>query len=216
METAIVKEGYTKSAITRKKILYAALEIFGNKGFAASGTREIATLAKVNQPAINYHFKGKEQLYLACADFIIDRFQTQTVASDLDMEAFFAQGSSPAQGRDMLKTIITGLAAFYLKPSSRHWVSFVHREVRNQGVAYDRLYTHVWSPGIRLVTALIDVIRGTADPHNRLEAMMLISSLITFQSGILVAKQAMKWDKIGDTEFASIKAMIEKRIDEMG
>ncbi len=48
---------------TRMRILAAAAEVFGTRGFKAATTRQIAEAAGVNQAAINYHFKGKLGLY---------------------------------------------------------------------------------------------------------------------------------------------------------
>lgn len=48
---------------TKLKILYAANELFAQKGFSASSMREIAQRADVNLSAINYHFRNKESLY---------------------------------------------------------------------------------------------------------------------------------------------------------
>ena len=49
---------------TRQTIIKAAVHLFAEKGFDASSVRDIVTKARVNQAAINYHFKGKDGLYL--------------------------------------------------------------------------------------------------------------------------------------------------------
>jgi AcrR family transcriptional regulator len=48
---------------TRNLIIKAAVSLFAEKGFERSSVRDIVTKARVNQAAINYHFKGKEGLY---------------------------------------------------------------------------------------------------------------------------------------------------------
>jgi len=199
------RKPYTKSVKTKQKILIAALVLFGDKGFEGVGTRKIAELAGVNQPAIQYHFEGKKQLYLACADFIIEQFKHQAQGWAVDLSFLKEENPNAEQGRQALKIILIELIAFYLQPSSAHWVSFVHREIWNPGTAHDRLYTQIWSPGIELVTRLINVIRGADTPQNRLEAMTLISSITTFRSGISVTKKSMNWEKIGEAEFKIIK-----------
>jgi len=207
------RKPYTKSVKTKQKILIAALGLFGDKGFEAVGTREIAELAGVNQPAIHYHFKGKEQLYLACADFIIEKFMNHARQWAVDLSFLREENPNAEQGRQALKIIIVEMIAFYLQPSSAHWISFVHREIWNPEIAHDRLYTHIWSPGIKLITRLVNVIRGEDTPQNQLEAMTLISSLSSFRSGILVTKKSMNWKKIEEAEFNMIKNLYEKKID---
>ena len=46
----------------REAILSAADQIFGDVGFDAASTREIAELSGVNKALIHYHFKNKEAL----------------------------------------------------------------------------------------------------------------------------------------------------------
>lgn len=50
--------------ITRQSIIKAAVRLFADKGFEAASVRDIVTSARVNQAAINYHFKSKDGLYL--------------------------------------------------------------------------------------------------------------------------------------------------------
>ena len=53
---------------TRTKILDAAEEIFAERGFASTSTREIGRLAGMDKYAIYYHFENKESLYRAVID----------------------------------------------------------------------------------------------------------------------------------------------------
>ncbi len=48
---------------TRLRLLEAASEIFGNKGFWGATHEDICKKAKANAAAINYHFGNKENLY---------------------------------------------------------------------------------------------------------------------------------------------------------
>jgi AcrR family transcriptional regulator len=47
----------------RNAILNVAMELFANKGYAASSIREICNAAGVTKPVLYYHFRGKEHLY---------------------------------------------------------------------------------------------------------------------------------------------------------
>src|SRR5262249_30600145 len=51
--------------VTRSRLLEAAGEEFAEKGFAAARVRSICRRSGANPAAINYHFGGKEQLYVA-------------------------------------------------------------------------------------------------------------------------------------------------------
>jgi len=49
---------------TRHNIMKAAVALFAERGYDGTSVRAIVSKARVNQAAINYHFKGKEGLYL--------------------------------------------------------------------------------------------------------------------------------------------------------
>ena len=49
---------------TRDRILFAAQKLFAEKGFDATSVRDITTEAGCNVASVNYHFGGKENLYL--------------------------------------------------------------------------------------------------------------------------------------------------------
>jgi len=46
-------------------IVYAATEVFAEKGYDAGSMREIAARVGVSEPALYRHFSGKEELFLA-------------------------------------------------------------------------------------------------------------------------------------------------------
>src|SRR4030042_6248269 len=51
------------SEYTRHNIMKAAVALFAERGYDGTSVRAIVSKARVNQAAINYHFKGKEGLY---------------------------------------------------------------------------------------------------------------------------------------------------------
>jgi len=65
--------GYARGQETKLRIIHAALELFGARGYEQTSTRDIATRAGVNSPALQYYFEGKEGLYLACAEHMAER-----------------------------------------------------------------------------------------------------------------------------------------------
>lgn len=58
-----VGETMGPSEITRDRILKTAMRLFAERGYEATSIRTIATKARVNQAAINYHFNSKDGLY---------------------------------------------------------------------------------------------------------------------------------------------------------
>jgi TetR/AcrR family transcriptional regulator len=60
---------------TRNKIIKAAISAISESGFDGTSTRAIANRAEVSQGLLSYHFKTKELLWRAAADYL---FSTQT------------------------------------------------------------------------------------------------------------------------------------------
>lgn len=58
---------------TRRRLLEAALIVFAEKGFDGAGIREIAERAKANSAMVQYHFKGKEGIYLEALRFAFEQ-----------------------------------------------------------------------------------------------------------------------------------------------
>ena len=61
---------------TRRRLLEAAIVLFAEKGFDATGIREIATRAQANSAMVQYHFGGKEGLYLEVMRFTFEHGPT--------------------------------------------------------------------------------------------------------------------------------------------
>lgn len=211
------KTSSSKGDSTRHSILLAATQAFGDAGFEAVSTREIARLAKVNQPAINYYFKGKKELYRACAEAIVGEFTERTEKAALDAFALLQSRTTPAPARlrEALSRLISELSVVLIS-SDRHqyWSAFVAREIRNPGPAHEVIFKQLWEPGIELVARLISAIKGKpeTDPQSRIEAIFLLSSLVGFGAGRAVPLRIMGWTGIGTPEQQMIKQVIDQQI----
>jgi len=59
-----------RSAATRRRLVTAARELFGTRGFAAVGTEEIVRAAGVTRGALYHQFRDKADLFAAVAEQI--------------------------------------------------------------------------------------------------------------------------------------------------
>ena len=81
---------------TREAILAAADQVFGDVGYDAASTREIAELCGVNKALIHYHFKNKEGLLAG----VLDRYYEQ-----LGAEVVGALGGKGNLRRKLLRLV---------------------------------------------------------------------------------------------------------------
>lgn len=72
-----------KDENSKQKILSAATKLFAHKGFDAVSVREICKEANANLCLISYHFGGKQELYNAIIDDLIEK-QTRYANTFLD------------------------------------------------------------------------------------------------------------------------------------
>lgn len=204
--------GYRKGEETRARILSAALGAFGNRGFAAVTTRQIAEDAGANLPALNYYFGGKQGLYLACAHEIVGRYREGMGA--VGGAAMVALRSSVAadEARTLLKELFAGLARFLLSSTgAHHRTLFVQREMASPGPAFEILYAELWRPGIELAADLIARASngrlGTAEA--RIRAVLMIASLTGFQSGRPVIERTVD----AEDQTSLVMAALNEQID---
>lgn len=210
--------GYRKGEETRQRILDAALDAFGEASFQAVTTRRIAQAAGVSLPTLQYYFGDKEGLYRACAQTIVERYRRHTGAAAQEARASSADGSA-ATARSQLKALVRALAGFLVgSTEAASWAPFVARELRDPGPAFEILYESLWRPGVELVAGLIARIlrRPPSDPAARMQALLLISSLVAFQSGRSIALRTMRWPAIGPKQLAMVLSNLDAQIDAIG
>jgi TetR/AcrR family transcriptional regulator len=102
--------------ITRAKILRAAISEFGERGFAAASTDDMAERSGVNKRMIYYYYGNKEGVYLAALESVFENLVTcerEIKVEDLD----------PAVA---IETIINLKIDYYLQ--NPHFVSFLSME----------------------------------------------------------------------------------------
>ncbi|MGH6865382.1 MAG: CerR family C-terminal domain-containing protein [Methyloceanibacter sp.] len=122
------------SEYTRNNIMKAAVVLFAERGYDGTSVRAIVSKAHVNQAAINYHFKGKEGLYLevlqaAFEGYLrLDNFDLERLKAlprEKALRAFLHQQLRPLLARDDMSRYIRIFAWENVRPSKvlRNFVS---------------------------------------------------------------------------------------------
>jgi len=212
-----VPGGYAKGGAARLRILEAALAAFGEGGFKGATTRQIAEAAGVNLPALKYYFGGKEGLYLACAEEIVERYRVRMLGPIGEAQAMLEARHTSEAARAALKIVVGALAGQMVETrETEAWTGFVLREMAEPGPAFAILYEQVWAPGVDLVAYMIGLAGGIDRESARIEALLLISSLSAFSIARPVALRYLDWDDAGGTRFAQVIRNLERRIDQLG
>lgn len=204
---------------TRLRILNGALAAFGEASFRVVTTRQIAEAAGVSLPTLQYYFGDKEGLYRACAEAIVERYRSYTIDAAVDAAKALEGDCGADAARFHLKAVIGALAGLLVgSTEGERWIQFVTRELREPGPAFEILYARLWRPGVELVALLIARILGVAasDPAARVQALLMISALLAFQSGRSVSLRTMNWPTIGREELDVVLSSLNAQIDAIG
>ena len=149
MATASTQRSNGRSEATRARLIEAAVELFGTYGYDSVTTRRLAERAQVNQVAIPYHFGGKQGLYIAVAEHIVERVGGQ--ASPV-LDALRAAGPeiTPDQARRMLREMLGRVGELIIgSPEAEFWARFIVREQMDPSPAFDVLYRGMFGVMLR-------------------------------------------------------------------
>jgi AcrR family transcriptional regulator len=114
------------AANTRGAVIKAAVHLFAEKGFQATSVRDIIVKARVNQAAINYHFKGKDGLYLEVLKTALQKLtehagfdpeKLQSLSREEALRSFVHQQLRPLLFRDEMSRYIRLFASEGAHPS---------------------------------------------------------------------------------------------------
>lgn len=211
---------YAKGNVARQRLLQVALELFGEQGFQATTTRQIAEMADQTLPAIRYYFGNKEGLYMACAQSIAASYRDSMGTAGRQALHALQAGADRASLKAALHALLAGLVHLLVgNEDARRWSAFITRETQSPGAAQELLYEQIWAPGIHLVARLLAAIQGRAEvtPPDRLQAVLLISAITTFQSSSGITHRLMGWSHVGPKEreqvAASVRQLVERAVE---
>ncbi len=200
---------------TRTALIRAALNLFGQKGFDGTSTRDIAAAANANIGSIAYHFGGKEGLRLACAGFIVETIQRiagpAMAAAAVPGEGERGEAAAMAQIDAILQRMVGFIVA---EPQAGEIVQFVLRELSHPTAALDAIYAGVFEPVHRRLCAIWAAATGeeAEDEETRLRVFAIIGQVVYFRIGREAVLRRMGWSSIGLTEAARITGVITENV----
>lgn len=199
----------TESA--RERLLQAATDVFGRHGYDAATTRMIAGEAKVNIAAIPYYFGGKEGLYLAVVDHLVDLVVCQltdirTRVNDSD----FSGPAGSAEASELLELLLERMIGFMVgSPQAQRVARIILREQLYPTAAYDRIFSGFMASALDVIARLIMVISKTTDARQaRIRAMSLIGQILIFRVARETAVRALAMHGYTEAETEEIRRVL--------
>ncbi len=184
---------------TRNRILDAAEVLFAEKGYSAVSVREITACAGCNLAAVNYHFGGKENLYLAVFK---ERWIARAKAVQSYAESLFASLKSTD-----LESVIRVLAMSFhsgpLDPGER-LIQFqlMHRELVHPTDALELVIKEAIEPFIKGIRKRME--QGLGFPVSRQDLTLFILSMFGMIHYFAVARPVVsRLAGLADEEYTS-------------
>lgn len=206
--------GYQRGEETRARIVDSALRLFGERGFEGASTRDIATDAGVNAPALQYYFDNKEGVYLACVEHLIGRIWEQLTGPVEQVERVLAEPKcSDEQLIDVYLTLIGAFIAFiHDSPSARDWRLFMAREQAGLGppgtpkLMEERLHRRIG----RVTTTVVGRLTGLpADDERTLIRTFAINSQgMVFRVLRRQVLGVLGWDSIDRQRMETVREVL--------
>lgn len=203
------------SLATRQSLVRAALRLFGEKGFEATTTREIAAAAGANIGSISYHFGGKEGLHAACAEYIVGTMRS-VIGATFDIDGPDpGTRLAPEEARRLLSQL-SGIMVGFLtaRPEAELIAPFILREMTHPTDALATIYGQVIEPVHKRLCRVWADATGAAhdDPETLLSVFALLGQIVYFRLAREIVLRRMGWSGFGEKESGEIAAVLQRNL----
>jgi AcrR family transcriptional regulator len=208
--------GYARGDETRRRIIDAAIRLFGERGFEGASTRDIAKLAGVNAPALQYYFDNKEGLYRACAEYIADSTWQHFRPS---LEAAQAVLDANAGREELIDTfhIIQDAVADHILQTydAQHRRLFIAHEQAGHGpsMLFDIMDRNVKTRMREVACAVISRLSGVPqnDPLTVMRVLTLHGQIAVFSLAHKSTLSSLGWDSLNEERLAFLKKTVREQ-----
>lgn len=181
---------------SRARIVEAAGQLFAARSFSGVSVRELARAAKVNAAAISYHFGGKDSLY----DAVLEKLVEDTGPLMEPLVEALNRGVREARGdRDALARVAAGfidrlLSGVLLRRTHGWQMPLMLREFQDPSSGFAMVVRERIDPAHDAIARLIGAATGM-DPHSP-EAKLLAANFMG-QCMMFGATRALVFARLG-------------------
>ncbi|MCX7050127.1 MAG: CerR family C-terminal domain-containing protein [Candidatus Sumerlaeota bacterium] len=154
---------------SRERILEAAAQVFGQRGYKAATIREICRAAGVGVASVNYYFRNKESLYLAILeDLIRDGFEKYPMDHGIDAMAPLA-----VQLRVFIRSFLLRMAGDRSLPGGAERSLLLAREIAEPSPAMNALVERYLKTQKKYLITIVKKLLGPRAPIERVHLCAL-------------------------------------------
>jgi AcrR family transcriptional regulator len=207
--------GYARGEETRARIVTTALRLCGEHGFDGASTRDIASAAGVNAPALQYYFDSKEGLYLACVEHIVEHVWQEMSDVVGEAERLLKARASDAELIEAFCAIQARMAEFiFTSRGASDWRLFMARQQSGMEPAaafevfQERVNRRMAAVTAGIVGRLIG--RSPRDAETVIRTVALQGQMVVFQIKRRTVLAALNWDAMTAARIALLKRIIRE------
>jgi TetR/AcrR family transcriptional regulator, regulator of cefoperazone and chloramphenicol sensitivity len=201
----------------KQRLIKAGLEIFGTFNLEGATTRQLADRAGVNQAAIPYYFGGKEGLYLAVIEHVVNHKASRVRPVLLRIsDALHKERLTPKEAVDQIKTLFSVYLQILLEDNAATtWARIIVREQMQPTKAFHLLYERWIRHVHEIVSALLAIIleKRPTDPNVILRTHMLLGQIQIFLAGRETVRRRLNWDGYDENSRRQIQNAVFDQLD---
>ena len=157
----------------RQRILDVAEELFAEKGFKGTSIREITQRADCNVASVNYHFHGKENLYVEVFRLHMNAIRDQRI---LAIREFLCQKQEHRTLEGLIQSFATAFLEPFLKDGSGQRLMVLMMRERNDPHLPRHMFVEEIVQPVKSI--MKEALMRTCPGLNNIEAELCIHSIV--------------------------------------
>lgn len=189
---------------TRARLLDAAAQLFGARGFAAVSIREIAQEAGVNLAAVNYHFSSKENLWQEALRHSLG-FVGPMVEDLRPIVQTARQAGTVAAAESALRQMLERFLEEMLRPEFEQNTAMLLWEMMGARRNLHMVVNEFFVPKRLLLRQVLELLWPDADKAALdLWVINIIGQCVSVGHCLPITAIAMKWEPVSDEHLRSL------------
>lgn len=161
-----------KEQTTRDRLLDVAERLFAEKGYDNTCIRDLTEAANVNVASVNYHFNGKENLYLEVFRRRIHRFRERRLEAIRSVK----DGAGPDCLHEVIRVFVEQfIGDLFCSEGAEAFMNLTFREMSHPGPAFDMVLEHMVLP---VKKAMREAIQQSRPALSDEDALLCTASIV--------------------------------------
>lgn len=199
---------------TRDRLIKIAMEMFAEHGYDKTSVRELARKADANIAAINYHFGGKEGLYQAVLEYIVDYMDSWAMPLIDEYNTFLNEQDGKFEMNKTISWIEEFIDAFLNRAFESYESNIllhkiIAREQLKPTLGFDKIYSLAsLKLAEHIITDLLSKISSVSEDRIIIYTNSIIGLMHRFISANSSIRKELKVDDFTSEQKEDIKELI--------